>query len=68
MCIYVINKCLSQGSDKQQDLGKQSQKKQPSQAIDGKLISILSYIEGKKTQSALGREQEWTPLLGAANA
>ncbi len=41
MCIFVIYKCLSWGSDQQQDLGK------PSQAIDGKLISLLSHVVGE---------------------
>jgi hypothetical protein len=42
----VIYKCLSWGSDQQQDLGK------PSQAIDRKLLSVLSQTVGEKTQSA----------------
>jgi hypothetical protein len=49
MCVYVIYKCLSWGSDQQQDLGK------PSQAINGKLLSILSHVVGEKIQSALQR-------------
>jgi hypothetical protein len=57
MCIYVIYKCLSWGSDQQQDLGK------PSQAINGKLLSVLSHVVGETTQSALRREQGWTHLL-----
>jgi hypothetical protein len=42
----VIYKCLSWGSNQQQDLGK------PSQAIDRKLLSVLSRMVGEKTQSA----------------
>ncbi len=57
MCIIVIFKCLSQGSDQQQDLSK------PSQAINGKLLSVLSDVMGEKTQSALRREQGLTHLL-----
>ncbi len=57
MCIIVICKCLSQGSDQQQDLSK------PSQAINGKLLNVLSDIIGEKTQSALRRKQGLTHLL-----
>jgi hypothetical protein len=67
MCIYVIYKCLSWGSDQQQDLDKPSQK-QPSQAIDGKLLSIIFHVAGEKTLSALRREQGWTLCCGATNA
>jgi hypothetical protein len=35
VCIYVIYKCLSWDSNQQRDLGK------PSQASDGKLLSVL---------------------------
>jgi hypothetical protein len=57
MFIYVIYKCLSWGSNQQQDLGK------PSQAIDGKMLSVISHVVGEKTQSALRKEQGWTHLL-----
>ncbi len=57
MCIYVIYKCLSWDSDQQRDLGK------PSQAISGKLLSVLSHVVSEKIQSALRREQGWTHLL-----
>jgi hypothetical protein len=56
MYIYVIYKCLSWGSNQQQDLGKPSQK-QPSQGINEKLFSILSHVVGERTQSALRKEQ-----------
>ncbi len=59
MGISVIYECLSWGSDQQQDLGKPSWKA-PSQAIDGKLLSVLSHMVGKTTQSTLRREQGWT--------
>jgi hypothetical protein len=57
MYIYVIDKCLSWGSNQQQDLGK------PSHAINGKLLSILSHLMGEKIQSAVRREQGWTHSL-----
>jgi hypothetical protein len=63
MCIFVIYKYLSWDGNQQQDLGKPSQKKWPSQAIDGKLLSILSHVVSEKTQSALRREQGWTHSL-----
>jgi hypothetical protein len=63
MCIFVIYKCLSSDSNQRQDLGKPSQKKKPSQAIDGKLLSILSHVVSEKTQSALRREHRWTHSL-----
>jgi hypothetical protein len=52
MCIYAIYKCLSWGSDQQEDLGKPSRKQQ-SQAINGKLLSVLSHVVSETTQSAL---------------
>ncbi len=57
MCIFVIFKCLSWGTDQQQDLGK------PSQAITGMLLNVLYDVIGEKTQSALRREQGLTHLL-----
>jgi hypothetical protein len=57
MCIYVIYKCLSWGGDRQQNLGK------PNQAINGKLLSVLSHVVGEKTQSALRKEQGWAHSL-----
>ncbi len=56
MCIFVIYKCLIWHSNLQQDLGKPSQKKYPSQAINGKPLSVLSHVVSEKTQSALRRE------------
>ncbi len=47
MWIYVIYKCLSWDGDQQRDLGKPSQK-QPSQAIDGKLLGVLSHVVSEK--------------------
>jgi hypothetical protein len=41
----------------------QAKLKKPSQAIDGKLLSVLSHMVGEKTQSALRKEQGWTHLL-----
>jgi hypothetical protein len=57
MCIFVIYKCLSWDSNRQQNLGNEAKKKLPSQAIDEKLLSVLSQVVSKKTQFALRREQ-----------
>jgi hypothetical protein len=42
MCINVIYKCLSWSSDQKQDMGKPSLK-QPSQAINRKLLGVGGY-------------------------
>jgi hypothetical protein len=57
MCIFGIYKCLSWDSSRQQDLGKTSQ------AINEKLLSILSHAVSEKTQSALRKEHGWTYSL-----
>jgi hypothetical protein len=62
MCIFGIYKCLSWDSSRQQDLGKTSQ------AIDEKLLSVLSHAVSEKTQSALRKKHGWTLRCGAANA
>jgi hypothetical protein len=40
-------------------------RKQPSQAIDVKLLNVLSHIVSEKTQSALRREYGWAHSLNA---
>jgi hypothetical protein len=55
---YRCDLCLSWGGDQQQNLSKPS-RKQPSQAIDGKLLGVLSHVVSEKTQSALRKEQGW---------
>jgi hypothetical protein len=43
-------------------------RKQPSQPIDGKLLSVLSHVVSEKTQPALRKEQGGLIHCGAANA
>jgi hypothetical protein len=61
MRIYVIYKCLSWDGDQQQELGKPN-KKQPGQAIDGKLLGIPSHVVREKIQCTLRKEQGWTHM------
>ncbi len=62
MCIYVIYQCLSWGWD-QPKIRASKARKQPIQAIDGELLSILSHIVSEKIQSVLRKEQRWTHSL-----
>ncbi len=62
MCIYVIYKCLSGGRICSRIWASQT-KKQPSQAIAGKLLSVLSHMVSEKTQSALRKDRGWTHSL-----
>jgi hypothetical protein len=61
VCIHVIYKCFSWGSNPQRDLGK------PSQAINRKLLSVLSHVVSEEIQSALRTELGWIIRCGAAN-
>jgi hypothetical protein len=60
-CIYVIYKCLSWAVISARS--GQAKPKKPSQAIDGKLLRVLTHVTVEITQSALRREQGWTHSL-----
>jgi hypothetical protein len=58
----MIYKCLSWGGDRPKIWASKA-RKQPSQAIDGELLSILSNIVSEKIQSVLRKEQGWIHSL-----
>ncbi len=62
MCIYVIYKCSSWGSDQQQDLSKPRQK---TAKLSDRWEAVKHPIPcgGEKIRSALRKEQGWTHLL-----
>jgi hypothetical protein len=55
--VMAVSRLYIWDSNQQRDLGK------PSQAIDGKLLNVLSHVVSEKTHSALRKEQGWIHSL-----